>query len=92
MLSRCVQGLRVQEMTNGFIEPFEGRQAPADCCSTLRSTPEKLARRTSCVRLPRRGALGLSFTHGRAARVEFADRKEPMRIVHLTSDSALKSM
>lgn len=52
MLSRCVQGLRVQEMTNGFIEPFEGRQAPADCCSTLSSTPEKLAHRTiwRCVR------------------------------------------
>lgn len=50
MLSRCVQGLRVQEMTNGFIEPCEGRQAPADCCSTLSSTPEKLAHRTNCVR------------------------------------------
>lgn len=52
-------------MTNGFIEPFEGRQAPANCCSTLSSTPEKLAHRTNCVRVSRRGVFALYFTHGR---------------------------
>lgn len=84
MLSRCVQGLRVQEMTNGFIEPIEGRQAPADCCSTLSSTPEKLAHRTNSRFLSHVGALHASSSQ--------TERNRGGWLVRCASYSVFKSM
>lgn len=39
-------------MTNSFVAPVERQQAPADCCSTLRFTPEKLTHHTNLVCVP----------------------------------------
>lgn len=81
VLSRCVQGLRVQEMTNGFIERM---QAPADCCSTLGSTPEKLAHCTNSRFISHVGAL-----HALSSPTE---RNRGGWLVRCPSYSVLKSM
>lgn len=53
--ARCIQGVGVEEMTNPFFAPVERQQAPADSCSPLRLTPQKLPHVPSRVCVPRGG-------------------------------------
>lgn len=57
--ARCIQRVGVEETT--FFAPVERQQAPADSCSPLRLTPQKLPHVPNHVCVPRGG---LYFTHG----------------------------